>query len=200
MSVEGLENLSTIEIPFKVLTTDVPYAYLDKPEIRVENAAPNYVGTETVTLANMGAYKLTYELRLDPTGEGEEIPESDLGGGGIAPMANKNALNEEQLKALEGLITPSLKPLETAPTSLDAPTDFEYNNILYYPAVEGSQTLTYGTGNTYGEYKAATHYVAPADGFNISHVYIATTLTNPSDGSKISNADVKEDKKVYIQK
>lgn len=191
LSVEGLENLSTIEIPFKVLTTDVPYAYLDKPEIRVENAAPNYVGTETVKLANMGAYKLTYELRLDPTGEGEEIPESDLGGGGIAPMANKNALNEEQLKALEGLITPSLKPLETAPTSLDAPTDFEYNNILYYPAVEGSQTLTYGTGNTYGEYKAATHYVAPADGFNISHVYIATTLTNPSDGSKISNADVK---------
>ena len=189
LSVEGLENLSTIEIPFKVLTTDVPYAYLDKPEIRIENATPNYVGTETVTLANMGAYKLTYELRLDPTGEGEAAPEADLGGG-IAPMAANKALSAEQLSVLEGLITPAIAPLEKATSTLDGPTDFEYNNILYYPALEGASTNTYGTGTTYSEYKAATHYVAPAEGFNISHVYIATTLTNMSDGSKISNADI----------
>ena len=189
LSVEGLENLSTIEIPFKVLTTDVPYAYLDKPEIRVENATPNYVGTETVTLANMGAYKLTYELRLDPTGEGEAAPEADLGGG-IAPMAANKALSAEQLSVLEGLITPAIAPLEKATSTLDGPADFEYNNILYYPALEGASTNTYGTGTTYSEYKAATHYVAPAEGFNISHVYIATTLTNMSDGSKISNADI----------
>lgn len=190
LDVDGLEGITTIKIPFKVVATDIPYAHLDKAEIRVENATPDYVGTETVTLANMGAYKLTYELRLDPTGVGEEIPELDLGGGGIAPMATNNKLTAEQLESLEGLIIPSVKPLESATTILDAPTDFEYNKLLCYPAVEGSQTLTYGAGNSYGEYKAATHYVAPAEGFNISHVYIATTLTNMSDGTKISNADI----------
>ena len=190
LSVDGLGEVSTIEIPFKVLTTDVPYAYLDKAEIRVENATPDYVGTETVTLANMGAYKLTYELRLDPTGEGEEAPETDLGGGGIAPMAVNNGLTAQQLTALEGLIAPAIEPLAKATSTLDGPSDFEYNNILYYPALEGASTNTYGSGTTYSEYKAATHYVAPAEGFNISHVYIATTLTNMSDGSKISNADI----------
>lgn len=183
----------TANILVRFVVTNAPYLVTDKEEVRIENARPDYVGNETLNIANYGQYKLIYELRLDPSGKGEEIPESDMGGG-IAPASVKEevVLSEQAQAELRVNLNSKVTPLEVSSDSLnvyDAPKDFDYNRVLYYPSNATSPTYTYGAGNTYGEYKAATYYVAPAEGFNISHVYIATTLTNNSDGSKITNAD-----------
>ena len=177
----------------RFIVTEAPIATLDKSEIRVEGAAPDYKGTEKLTLSNTGKYKLTYDLKIDLTGVGEEAETG--GGGGIAPMAVAKELSAEQMTALKANLKSEIVPLEVADKDAelniyDAPSDFEYNQILYYPSNAGSPSYSYGTGNTYGEYKAATYYVAPEGGFNISHVYIATTLTN-TDGTKASNVDYK---------
>ena len=192
VEVEGLKDMTKIEIPFKVIVTDIPTATLDKSEIRVENAAPEYVGTETVTLSNQGAYKLTYELVLDPTGEGEST--DDLGGGGIMMSHNVNLNDEAAVAALKANLKSEITTLDVASSDdelnvYDAPSDFEYNRALFHPTLAGTSAQSYGAGNQYAQYKAATYYVAPEDGFNISHIYIATTLTNISDGSTVSNVD-----------
>ncbi len=186
----------TAVVNVRFVVTPAPYAVLDKEEIRVEGVAADYKGVETVTLSNMGQYKLTYELVMDPTGKGEVADENN-GGGGIAPMTKSIAaktLSVEKMAALKANIR-EVKPLaeeteETTVSILDAPQDMEYNNVLYYPTVANSTTPSYGAGNTYTTYKAATYYEAPAEGFNISHIYLATTLTN-TDGSYITNADIK---------
>ena len=186
-----VDGTNYLEKQFKVTfnVTDIPYAFINKEmqsvsEIRVSNAAPDYKGEETINLANMGAYKLTYELKLDLTGEGEEVP-STGGGGGIAPWS------AETMEALKANLRSEITTLEdeTATTNpYDVPSDFEYNNALYHASLTGTAAQSYGAGNTYAQYKAATHYVAPEGGFNLSHIYFATTLTNP-DGSSITNAD-----------
>lgn len=188
------ENDSAV-VNVRFVVTQAPYAMLDKNEIHVEGVAADYKGVETVTLSNMGLYQLKYELKLDATGKGEET-EGNNGGGGIAPM-NKSvapkALSTEVTASLKANIREA-KPLaeenETAISVYDAPQDFDYNKVLYYPSVASSPAQSYGSGNTYTTYKAATYYEAPAEGFNISHIYIATSLTN-QDGSSITNADVK---------
>lgn len=188
-TVDGVNYLEkVVNVTFNV--TDTPYAFINKEmeavgEIRVENATPDYKGTETVNLANQGAYKLTYELKLDLTGEGEEVPESG-GGGGIAPWMTPEIMETLKANFRSEIVT---FENETATTNVyDVPSDFEYNKALYHASFADRGAMTYGTGNTYGQYKAATHYVAPEGGFNVSHVYIASTLTN-MDGTSISNAD-----------
>ena len=196
LSVSGLD-VETVEVPFKLIVTEAPVASLDKTEIRIEGAAPEHKSTEKVTLSNLGKYKLTYELKIDLSGEGEVV--EDNSGGGIAPMSTDNVLSSEQITALSANMKSSVAPLDetnaTTVNVLDAPSDFAYNNALYYKTLDGSQAQSYGTGNTYSEYKAATYYVAPEGGFNISHIYTATTLTNmSSDGSAastVSNVDIK---------
>ena len=141
-------------------------------------------------ISNTGDYKLTYELTLDPTGQGYVVEEDD--NGGIAPASVKAAaqLSAQAVEELSKNMVKTIKPFESK-SAFDVPKNFTYRNALYYPSLTGSNTTyQYGAGNTFGQYKAATHYVSPADGFNISHIYIATTLTN-SNGSKISNVDVK---------
>ena len=188
LSVDGLDDITEIAIPITVSMTDVPYAYVNKEgeplsEVRITNAAPDFKSTETINLANMGAYKLTYDMYLDMTGEGEAT-EGEGDGGGIAPWGHTVSIfNNDAVKALsanlqvETAITPMANETDNV---YDAPStdDFKYNNALYYPSLVGRPANSYGTGNTYSEYKAATHYVAPEGGFNISHVYFATSLTN----------------------
>lgn len=181
----------TAKILVRFIVTNAPYLITDKSEIRAENVAHDFVGTDSVQIANGGQFKLTYELRLDPTGEGEEVPENS-GNAGIAPWSKAKTLSAEDEATLRLNIKENAKPFEVSSDSLnayDAPQNFDYQRVVYYPSVATSPSYSYGTGNTYGEYKAATYYVAPEDGFNISHVYIATTLTN-EDGSTINNVDV----------
>lgn len=196
LTVEGLNDVTEIAIPITVNITDVPYAYVSKEgeniqEVRITNAAPDFKSTETINLANMGAYKMTYDMYLDMTGVGEEVEVG--GGGGIAPISHSvNILGEDAVKLLSANIQSetAITPLANETDNLyDAPStqDFEYNNALYYPSLTGMPANSYGTGNTYGLYKAATHYVAPEGGFNISHVYFATTLTNTSNTGVIES-------------
>lgn len=182
-------ELDSAVVNIRFIVTPAPAVSLDKAEIRVTNAETGYVGTDSVVISNVGEYKLTYELRLDPTGKGEEVEENI--GGGIAPMTETVTLNAEKETILRNNFNNEITPLEVSSDSLniyDAPSDFAYNRTLYYPSNANSPAYSYGAGNTYGEYKAATYYVAPEDGFNISHIYIATTLSNIN-GSTITNAD-----------
>ncbi|MEE0975955.1 MAG: S8 family serine peptidase [Muribaculaceae bacterium] len=183
------ENDSAV-VNIRFIVTPAPVVTLDKEEIRVSNVTPQYVGTDSVCISNTGEYKLTYELTLDPTGQGYVVEEDD--NGGIAPASVKAAaqLSAQAVEELSKNMVKTIKPFESK-SAFDVPKNFTYRNALYYPSLTGSNTTyQYGAGNTFGQYKAATHYVSPADGFNISHIYIATTLTN-SNGSKISNVDVK---------
>ena len=184
----------TAKVLVRFIVTNAPYLVTDKEEIRVENVSDDYVGEESVVIYNYGQYKLTYDLRLDPSGIGEEISQEDAGGG-IMPWNNEGKksspapLSQEAKAELMKNIYSSITTMATSSNVIDAPQDFEYNDALFYPTAEGSNTVSYGTGNKYGTYKAATAYQAPEDGFNISHVYIATTLSN-MDGTYIENADI----------
>lgn len=184
----------TAKVLVRFIVTDAPYLITDKEEIRVENVSDDYVGEDSVVIYNYGQYKLTYDLRLDPSGIGEEISQEDAGGG-IMPWNNEGKksspapLSQEAKAELMKNIYSSITTMATSSNVIDAPQDFEYNDALFYPTAEGSNTVSYGTGNKYGTYKAATAYQAPEDGFNISHVYIATTLSN-MDGTYIENADI----------
>lgn len=183
------ENDSAV-VNIRFIVTPAPAISTDKAEVRAENVASDYVGTDSVAISNMGQYRLTYELRLDPTGVGEDASDSDMGGGGIAPAAVKE-LSAEASALLQGNINEQMSAFDVTSeklTAFNTPTDFDFNRALYYASTTGNTSYSYGTGNTYGVYKAATYYEAPADGFNISHVYFATTLTN-QDGSKLTNAD-----------
>lgn len=184
----------TAKVLVRFIVTNAPYLITDKEEIRVENVSDDYVGEDSVVIYNYGQYKLTYDLRLDPSGIGEEISQEDAGGG-IMPWNNEGKksspapLSQEAKAELMKNIYSSITTMATSSNVIDAPQDFEYNDALFYPTAEGSNTVSYGTGNKYGTYKAATAYQAPEDGFNISHVYIATTLSN-MDGTYIENADI----------
>ena len=172
------ENDSAV-VNVRFLVTPAPYVALDKAEIRVENAVADYSGVETLMISNAGEYKLTYELRMDPTGEGEVVEDN---GGGIAPMATKAVKAANATVVADTELSANLKdgivPMAAESTSLyDVPQDFDYNRALYYPVFPGNTVAyQYGTGHTYDEYKAATYFVAPEDGFNISYIYTAVTV------------------------
>ncbi len=171
-------DVAVVNVRF--IVTQAPYAVLDKSEIRVENAAENHSSIETVTLSNAGQYKMTYELRMDPTGVGEQGSEDQ--GGGIAPMDKKVAINPMSVantSLLRAKIKSEIEPMATSTNTYDTPQDFEHNNALFYPAMPGNTTAhQYGAGNTYNEYKIATAFVAPAEGFNISHIYTAAYVAD----------------------
>ena len=173
----------TAVVNIRFVVTPAPELALDKEEIRVTNATNNYVGEESVAVSNNGQYRLTYELRLDPTGEGEQSSTDNNGGIAPASTAKKvRTLTAEADSALRQNIFTPVKPLEKEVSVLDAPQDFTYRNILYYPTISGNNTTyQYGAGNTFSEYKAATYYVAPEEGFNISHIYTATYLPDLRD-------------------
>lgn len=180
----------TAKILVRFVVTNAPYLVTDKEELRVENAESNFIGTDSVTIFNYGQHGLTYELRLDPSGQGEEVVSND-GNAGIAPWANTKTLSAEDLAIMQGNLKDDIAPLDVTSefvNTYDTPADYDFNRALYYQSVATGAAYSYGAGNTYGLYKAATYYVAPEDGFNISHIYIATTLTNTG-GSKITNAD-----------
>ena len=167
----------------RFIVTPAPQLVLDKEEVRVTNATNSFIGTDSVAISNNGEYRLSYELRLDPTGVGEQS--STDNNGGIAPAStakNVRTLTAEADSALSQNIFTPVKPLEKEVSVLDAPQDFTYRNILYYPTISGNNTTyQYGAGNTFSEYKAATYYVAPEEGFNLSHIYTATYLPDLCD-------------------
>lgn len=179
----------------KFVVTPAPYMSIDKPEIAVYNVASDFVSQETVTITNEGEYKLNYTVKIDPTGVGFELGEDDMGGGGIMPwttrysQAAKMAPKTLSVAAMDKLPAKMVTmDTEEVKSRYDEPRhdEFEYNRSLYHPAYPGATAAyTYGSGDTYNTFKAATNFVAPADGFNISHIYTAVNLKG------LTNAELK---------
>lgn len=208
-TTEGLPEQSRV-VTAKVNVTEMPQIGFDKPEIKVYAKDAGYVGQETVNITNSGAYKLTYSLRLDPTGRDEE-PE-DQGGGGIAPgLANVHApavadsaradVLGRSLSVIGG--APSARmPEDDDPYIYDYPEGYDFTNLIYYPVMKpwsSLKSVIMGTGTSLDEnFYAATRFVAPAEGFNLSQLYFVGTVGNLEnvdiEATVVQGGDVTSDK------
>ena len=190
-TVEGLdktEYTSTI----KLNITEAPVMAFDPEELHIENVASDYKGTRTVNLKNDGEYKLTYSLSLDPSGR--DAGNVDDGSNDPAPAYNvisypskdvaKNfvATCVEKISGKKGMLkTLGLKKVKDDQKFIyDLPKGYE-GNALYYPVlnpVENAQAALMGTGATALDenFYAATRYEAPAEGFNLTHLYFVGTV------------------------
>lgn len=190
-SVEGLEN-TEYNSTIKLNITEAPVMAFDPEELHIENVASDYKGTSTVNLMNGGEYKLTYSLSLDPSGRdaGNEYedgndpapaynvisyPSEDVAKNFVATCVEKISGKKGMLKAL------GLKKVKDDQKFIyDLPTGYE-GNALYYPVlnpVANAQAALMGTGASALDenFYAATRYEAPAEGFNLTHLYFVGTV------------------------
>ena len=190
-TVEGL-NEETHTSTIKLNITEAPVMAFDPEELHIENVASDYKGTSTVKLMNDGAYKLTYSLSLDPSGR--DAGNVDDGSNDPAPAYNvisypsedvaKNfvATCVEKISGKKGMVKAlGLKKVKDDQKFIyDLPTGYE-GNALYYPVlnpVANAQAALMGTGATALDenFYAATRYEAPAEGFNLTHLYFVGTV------------------------
>ena len=190
-SVEGLEN-TEYNSTIKLNITEAPVMAFDSEELHIENVASDFKGTSTVNLMNDGAYKLTYSLNLDPSGRDAgnvddgsndpapaynviSYPSEDVAKNFVATCVEKISGKKGMLKAL------GLKKVKDDQKFIyDLPSGYE-GNALYYPVlnpVANAQAALMGTGaNALDEnFYAATRYEAPAEGFNLTHLYFVGTV------------------------
>ena len=190
-SVEGLDE-TEYNSTIKLNITEAPVMAFDPEELHIENVASDYKGTSTVNLMNDGAYKLTYSLTLDPSGRdaGNEYedgndpapaynvisyPSQDAAKNFVATCVEKISGKKGMVKAL------GLKKVKDDQKFIyDLPTVYE-GNALYYPVlnpVKNAQAALMGTGATALDenFYAATRYEAPAEGFNLTHLYFVGTV------------------------
>ena len=190
-TVEGL-NEETHTSTIKLNITEAPVMAFDPEELHIENVASDYKGTRTVNLKNDGEYKLTYSLSLDPSGR--DAGNVDDGSNGPAPAYNvisypsedvaKNfvATCVEKISGKKGMVKAlGLKKVKDDQKFIyDLPAGYE-GNALYYPVlnpVANAQAALMGTGATALDenFYAATRYEAPAEGFNLTHLYFVGTV------------------------
>ena len=190
-TVEGLEN-TEYNSTIKLNITKAPVMAFDPEELHIENVASDYKGTHTVNLKNGGEYKLAYSLSLDPSGRdaGNEYedgndpapaynvisyPSEDVAKNFVATCVEKISGKKGMVKAL-GL----KKVKDDQKFFYDLPTGYE-GNALYYPVlnpVANAQAALMGTGASALDenFYAATRYEAPAEGFNLTHLYFVGTV------------------------
>ncbi|MGO5122712.1 S8 family serine peptidase [Prevotella sp. Sow4_E9_plate] len=190
-TVEGLEN-TEYNSTIKLNITEAPVMAFDPEELHIENVASDYKGTSTVNLMNDGKYKLIYSLSLDPSGRdaGNEYedgndpapsynvisyPSEDVAKNFVATCVEKISGKKGMVKAL------GLKKVKDDQKFIyDLPSDYE-GNALYYPVlnpVANAQAALMGTGASALDenFYAATRYEAPAEGFNLTHLYFVGTV------------------------
>lgn len=190
-TVEGL-NEETHTSTIKLNITEAPVMAFDPEELHIENVASDYNGTVTANLMNAGQYKLTYSLNLDPSGRDAgnvddgsndpapaynviSYPSEDVAKNFVATCVEKISGKKGMLKAL------GLKKVKDDQKFIyDLPTGYE-GNALYYPVlnpVANAQAALMGTGATALDenFYAATRYEAPAEGFNLTHLYFVGTV------------------------
>lgn len=170
--------------------TPAPLAVLDKEEIRATAEEDTSIINETVIIGNYGEYKLTYDLVLDMTGVGEDTGFGD-DDWGIEPwsvskakgLTKAKAADMPQLVDINGkAITgkSKIQPLDAENHYYDVPQNFDFNKALYHEHFSEA-AYQYGASNLFDYYKNATLYTAPAEGFNISHLYTAVANTGITD-------------------
>ena len=190
-TVEGL-NEETHTSTIKLNITEAPVMAFDPEELHIENVASDYNGTVTANLMNAGQYKLTYSLNLDPSGRDAgnvddgsndpapaynviSYPSEDVAKNFVATCVEKISGKKGMLKAL------GLKKVKDDQKFIyDLPSGYE-GNALYYPVlnpVANAQAALMGTGATALDenFYAATRYEAPAEGFNLTHLYFVGTV------------------------
>lgn len=204
-TVEGLDK-DTYVVPFRLNLTEAPVMTFDKAEIVINNVSDSYIGEESMTIKNEGKYKLTYSLRVDPNGVGETMPENDVPGGGIAPCTMNNvvadSLTVAQRNSFVAAKSTSVRPNEKFEGFIYDVPNVDCSNLLYYPImqVEQPQTLLLGTGTDKltDNFLAATRYTAPAEGFNLTHLYFVGTIGDLEnvdiEASVIGSSDVTSDR------
>ena len=181
LNITGLDETEKV-IPVNIKLTEAPSLTLtpaDGVTVNVKNSTELTEGS--MKFSNNGKYKMTYSLRMDPTGIGETLPTPDLGGGdpGIAMLpGNVAELGKEQFMSLFSRTAEEIKPhtvFEGFP--YDVPP-YDCNNILYYPIldVESPQAYMIGAGNDTNNFYAATRFTAPEEGFNMSRLYFHGTI------------------------
>lgn len=172
----------TVKIKFVV--TPAPYMTFDRDQIYVKAETDDQVTVETLKIGNEGEYDLTYSLRLDPSGVGEEAPDY---GGGIDPMlaarfkAATKAVADDYKEVVAAQFAKKIK-LSDNNNPYELPSNFEFTNALYYDAMPGSTgAWNYGTGNLFDIFKESVYFKAPKTGFNISHIYMPVTIEDQTD-------------------
>ena len=176
--MEGNLTEKTVNVQF--IVTPAPAMTLSANEIAVKATDETAIIKESLTIGNEGEYKLSYTLTLDPSGVGEE-PEEDLGGG-ITPWSKAVSANTKANAGILAAGIASVRPFDTSDNLYDTPQDFSYSNAVIYPAVPGTGNIyNYGSNSFYDKFKASTHFTAPAEGFNMSHLYMPVTLASTSE-------------------
>lgn len=180
---EATEQTVTV----KFIVTPAPAMTFDRNEIYIKAQTDDQISVETLKIGNEGEYSLSYSLRLDPTGIGEELTEG--GNAGIDPML------AARLKTASANVSDNLRTAEAASfdnkirlfdnnNPYETPSNFEYNNALYYDAMSGSSaSWNYGTGTLFDVFKESVYFKAPENGFNISHLYFPVTIEDQTDVS-----------------
>lgn len=181
----GEPEMKQATVMVRFIVTPAPAITFDKEMIHVENAADDHTSVETVAIGNEGEYSLKYTLELDASGIGDTSTEED--GGDVAPAFKPAKPAGVDTVAAEGRIAAIAKAGNNG-NIYDCPSDFEYTSALYHPAMPGTTNVyNYGAGNTFDVYKAATLFKAPAEGFNISHIYAPVTI------DEATNVDIRFD-------
>lgn len=185
-TADGEPGEKTVNVQFVV--TPAPAMTLSAEEIGVKAVDETSIIKESLTIGNEGEYKLSYTLTLDPSGVGEE-PVEDIGGG-IAPWSKAVRANTEANAGALAEGIASIRPFDTSDNIYDTPQDFIYTNAVLYPAVPGTQNVyNYGSSSFYDKFKASTHFTAPAEGFNMSHLYMPVTLASTSENGVVIASD-----------
>ena len=215
--VMGLPQ-DTYESTVNLNITEAPSLAFDQDELHIENVASDYSGKAGIQMMNNGAYKLTYSLRLDPSGH-DEITADDNPGGGIDPALNiiAPALSKEKAKSFFDIASLKIdsknvmkamgvkRVKDTQKYKWDIPEGIDENSVIYHPVlnpVSSAIAAVMGTGNDNLDenFYAATRYEAPAEGFNLTHLYFVGTVGTLKDvdieASVILGSDVTATDKV----
>lgn len=183
VTVEGLDDVTEVEIPVTLAYTDAPALTVSPAEgvtLNVKNSSEAVQGS--MTISNTGQYKMTYSLRMDPTGIGETLPEPDYGGGipGIMSTAGVANLSKEAFTSLFSRTAKEIEPHTVFEGFVYDVPPYDCNNILYYPVlgVETPNSYMIGSGSTTNSFYAATRFTAPEEGFNVSRLYFYGTIAD----------------------
>lgn len=192
-----IDGIGDKVVPVNIHITDAPHMTFDREEIVIDNASDNLTKTETLNISNDGAYKLEYSLKLDPSGNDEVVEESY---GGYDPMmapsfwqraAQVDKAQAESIMAAHSFAVDAkgMNSIRKAGKRVsdeqhfvyDVPQGVDYTNLLYYPVfnpVTSAVAVLMGTGSSELDqnFYAATRFIAPAEGFNLSKLYFVGTV------------------------